>query len=72
MKFIKKFNEWNQVSEELKYHIDHGLELTDFISYTKLGNSLGYSLAKCSTNPSAILLNPGINLKSNSCQLNWA
>jgi len=31
MKFIKKFNEWNQVSEELKYHIDHGLELTDSI-----------------------------------------
>lgn len=36
MKFIKTFEDWNQVSPELKAHIDEGLDLTN--SFFRLGS----------------------------------
>jgi hypothetical protein len=31
MKFVKNFSEWHKVSEGLKYHIEHGLDLTNSV-----------------------------------------
>jgi len=31
MRFVKSFKEWDRVSEELKYHVEHGLDLTDSV-----------------------------------------
>jgi len=31
MRFVKSFKEWDQVSEELKYHVENGLDLTDSV-----------------------------------------
>lgn len=36
MKFIKTFEDWNQVSPELKAHLDEGLDLTN--SFFRLGS----------------------------------
>ena len=40
MKFIKSFSEWDNVSEELKAHIEEGLDLTN--SFFRLGSE-GYT-----------------------------
>jgi len=31
MRFVKGFKEWDRVSEELKYHVENGLDLTDSV-----------------------------------------
>ena len=31
MRFVKDFKEWDRVSEELKYHVENGLDLTDSV-----------------------------------------
>jgi len=31
MRFVKSFKEWDWVSEELKYHVENGLDLTDSV-----------------------------------------
>lgn len=31
MRFVKSFKEWDRVSEELKYHVENGLDLTDSV-----------------------------------------
>ena len=36
MKFIKTFEDWNEVSPELKAHIEEGLDLTN--SFFRLGS----------------------------------
>jgi len=37
MKFIKSFEDWHRVSEGLKYHVEHGLDLTN--SVYRLGST---------------------------------
>lgn len=37
MKFIKSFDDWHRVSEGLKYHVEHGLDLTS--SVYRLGST---------------------------------